>query len=298
MNPYHDLIAANVSLLEPIPTGMESVLPRLDGIRAVLFDIYGTLLISASGDIGPANKSSAKAGALEKAVSSAGFQLKTSPDVAALALHRQIEVATQRRSNEGVRFPEIEIREVWQQLLPEICHYPATTILSLQQLGRLALHFELLSNPVWPMPGLRGTLNRFREAGLPMGIISNAQFYTPPILEYFLGCRLDEAGFHPELQVTSFQLREGKPSQRLYQVMTSRLEALRLRPSDCLYVGNDMRNDIWPAAACGFRTVLFAGDARSLRLREGDADCAGVRPDAVVQRLADLERIMADHPLH
>jgi len=34
--------------------------------------------------------------------------------------------------------------------------------------------------------------------------------------------------------------------------------------SKTLYVGNDMLNDIWTATEAGCRTVLFAGDQRSL----------------------------------
>jgi putative hydrolase of the HAD superfamily len=47
-------------------------------------------------------------------------------------------------------------------------------------------------------------------------------------------------------------------------------------------VGNDIFNDILPAAAEGFQTALFAGDRRSLRLRSEDARCAGVQPDLVI----------------
>jgi putative hydrolase of the HAD superfamily len=55
-----------------------------------------------------------------------------------------------------------------------------------------------------------------------------------------------------------------------------------------LYVGNDMRNDIVPAASVGFNTALFAGDQRSLRLRESDADCRNVTPDVIVTDLRQL----------
>ena len=37
--------------LTPISTGVSPKLPELDGIELVAFDIYGTLLISAAGDI-------------------------------------------------------------------------------------------------------------------------------------------------------------------------------------------------------------------------------------------------------
>ena len=59
-------------------------------------------------------------------------------------------------------------------------------------------------------------------------------------------------------------------------------------PHAVLYVGNDMLNDMLPAAAAGFQTALFAGDARSLRLRETDPRCIDVSPDIVLTDLSQL----------
>ena len=42
------------SPIEPKPTGVSERLAPLVGIHAVLFDVYGTLFMSASGDIGTA----------------------------------------------------------------------------------------------------------------------------------------------------------------------------------------------------------------------------------------------------
>ena len=49
-----------------------------------------------------------------------------------------------------------------------------------------------------------------------------------------------------------------------------------------------MRNDILPAACAGFKTALFAGDRRSLRLRASDARCAKLSPDLIVTDLRQL----------
>ena len=46
--------------------------------------------------------------------------------------------------------------------------------------------FELLSNRVYPMPGMKEILLWIKAKGIPMGIVSNAQFYTPVIMNYFL----------------------------------------------------------------------------------------------------------------
>ena len=50
-----------------------------------------------------------------------------------------------------------------------------------------------------------------------------------------------------------------------------------------------MLNDIYPAAAAGFITALFAGDRRSLRLRKEHPACKGLQPDAIVLDLEDLK---------
>jgi putative hydrolase of the HAD superfamily len=57
-----------------------------------------------------------------------------------------------------------------------------------------------------------------------------------------------------------------------------------------LYIGNDIRNDIWPADRLGCRTALFAGDARSLRLREDDERLSDVKPDRVVTALGQIHQ--------
>ena len=41
------------------------------------------------------------------------------------------------------------------------------------------------------------------------------------------------------------------------------------------------------------KKVLFAGDRRSLRLREGDARCRDCRPDAVITQLDQLMPMLA-----
>jgi putative hydrolase of the HAD superfamily len=128
-----------------------------------------------------------------------------------------------------------------------------------------------------------------RGRGLVLGIVSNAQFYTPLMLEGFLDSSLDDLGFDAECCAWSYRLLEAKPSTRIYEEALAGLERVHgIEPSEVLYVGNDLRNDIWPASLTGCRTALFAGDARSLRLREDDPRCTGVVPDRIVTDLRQI----------
>ena len=103
---------------------------------------------------------------------------------------------------------------------------------------------------------------------MTLGVVSNAQFYTPSLFPALLDTELDEAGFDPQLRYYSFEHRCGKPGAELYTAAREELERRSVAADEVLFVGNDMLNDVMAAAREGFRTALFAGDARSLRLRE------------------------------
>jgi putative hydrolase of the HAD superfamily len=158
---------------------------------------------------------------------------------------------------------------------------------------RFAIEYECRVNPAWPMPGIAEVLRRIRDAGRPLGIISNAQFFTPLVIEALLGEPPATLGFRDDLCVYSYERLEAKPSTRLFEGALDRLAATDgLRPEQVLYVGNDVRNDVRPAAALGCRTALFAGDQRSWRPRADDPGCAGVEPDAVLHRLDELPAML------
>tara|TARA_R110002096_G_scaffold16106_23_gene55129 strand:- start:2204 stop:3013 length:810 start_codon:yes stop_codon:yes gene_type:complete len=253
------------SPLEPIPTKETPQLDALEGIEAVVFDIYGTLVISGSGDIGLIDESN-RENAMREAFEAVGA---TMPEGASTRFYQLIR---EDREASHVEHPEVEIREIWRKLAGDDVGVEA-----------LAIEYECRTNVVWPMPNLVETLGQLRERGLRLGIVSNAQFYTPHLFEAFCNATLDELGFDPELQVFSFDLREGKPSTLLYAEIAKSQD-----PKRALFVGNDMLKDIWPAQTVGFKTALFAGDQRSLRNREDDPRVAETHPDLVITDLAQL----------
>src|SRR5690606_25574169 len=95
-------------------------------------------------------------------------------------------------------------------------------------------------------------------------------------------------GFDPELQVYSWREREGKPSRRLYAILAERAARLGIPPQSIFYLGNDMTKDVLPARETGFRTGLFAGDARSLRLGGFRPEEIPTTADAVITDLAQV----------
>jgi putative hydrolase of the HAD superfamily len=137
------------------------------------------------------------------------------------------------------------------------------------------------------MPGWDAALGPLRNDFL-LGIISNAQFFTPLLFPALLGHPLDELGFSAEMQYFSYQVGCAKPSPRLFDDALRALARQGIRPDQTVYIGNDMLNDISVPAAMGVRTVLFAGDLRSLRWRDDDPRVGAHAPDAVITNLAQL----------
>ena len=284
-----DLIARIRELSSPLEPVATSTMPRLEplaGIRAVLFDIYGTLVISGSGDIGLTRLQDGDA--VVEALAQMNLAEASRNGADTHGLKEVVLAMHQRRRGEGVEFPEVDIIEVWRELLAR-CRSEVDE----ETLMRLAVEHECRNNPVWPMPDLAATLGRLREHGQILGIVSNAQFYTPIMLEAFLDADLDQVGFDPHIAAWSYRLLEGKPSRRPYAgVLDALANEHGINAASVLYVGNDMRNDIWPAQVVGMRTALFAGDARSLRLRGDDPNVRGVVPDRVVTQLSQLPELL------
>lgn len=266
MDRLREFVRDQLRPLEVIESAMPPKLVPLSGIRAIVFDLYGTLLISAA--CGHANDAADPEGL-------PGFG-----DVF-WDLVRQDHTA---RRAAGTAHPEIEVRELWAATLARLGHpVPDADALEYEILAH-----ECRANPVWPMPAALETLVGLRSLGFTLGIISNAQFYTRPVMEGLFGGTLEGLGFDPGLQVFSFEESEGKPSPRLFEIIRERAALRGVAPSEILYIGNDFRKDVLPARAAGFRTALFAGDARSLRLGEVSEVEARETADLVVTRLDQI----------
>ena len=266
--------------LEAIPTEISPKLPKLEGIKAVVFDIYGTLLISASGDISLASEGSRGQAAIE-ACQSVGFMTDLSGDRIVELLLQAIKKS---HAESNAEYPEVEIRDCWREAL-------GTTPTD-NEIDRVAVEYECRVNPIWPMPNLAETLGLLNRANIKLGIVSNAQFYTPLAFEPLTGKSLAEWQFLDPLCHWSYLLRQAKPGTRLYQNCRDAAHVLELLPEEILYIGNDMRNDVWPASLVGFKTALFAGDQRSLRLRNDDPCITEVKPDVILTDLTQIATVL------
>ncbi len=276
----------------PIETEQSSNLPARLEIGCILFDVYGTLFVSASGDVGTAQTGSDSRN-FERALAAADLDLDDgAQDEVRGRYFAAIEHSHSESRSRGIESPEVDIADIWTGLIESLL---ADDLLDRGETfdeGRApyiaATAYETLSNPVAPMPDLVKTISRLAASSIPLGIVSNAQFYTPLLFPAFLGKDHTELGFREELCSWSYLAGCAKPSVRLFAPLVERLENQGIPAASVLYVGNDMLNDVWTAGEAGLKTALFAGDRRSLRLRKEDPRCRDLRPDMVIRSLSEL----------
>ena len=268
---YEDLMAravAPATCLPPdrilsaylAPENFHFLLTSPPGIRAVIFDIYGTLVIAPPGAVKPDPTFDPSLNSILRS-----FGHPTVGDSPTSTLHQTI---TRHHAGSAGEHPEVDLREIWQDILGT--HVDTTPLVQA---------IEDAWHPCQPMPGAFEILRLLAARGILLGILSNAQVNTLPMLDKTLGPV--SPLFHPDLSILSYQHRMAKPSPDLFRLLAGRLAALGIAPSETLFVGNDPLQDILPAAAAGFRTALFTGHPDSLR----SGDCS---PDLTLQSLSEI----------
>jgi len=288
-NSYAEILRRHAKQMLPIATGAEPVLRKLSNIRAVLFDVYGTLLISGSGEVGTVGRAACEP-ALAEAFRAVGLTMSAPAAQGMRCFYETIEASHVASQAAGIEYPEVDIVEIWRKVLAElrrrdVVEGPADAAVDP---ARLAVEYEARANPCWPMPQMQKCLVQLHDASILLGIVSNAQFYTPELFVALLEKSAETLGFDPQLAYYSYRQGRAIPGAAMYRQAVETLRARQIAADEALYVGNDMLNDILPARELGFHTALFAGDRRSLRWREDDRRVAAVVPDLVLTDLGQL----------
>lgn len=274
-----EFIRKNSRELSPLNTPKKS-LPnssnqKLTGIRCILFDIYGTLLISKAGDTPSENSD----------VFHEILKFTHSPNTPFEEFTKLIHESHAKSHSEGIDYPEVNIIEIWSTFFQTI----GSRKLTANEIQRIALAYELKANPTWPMPYSSEMLEYLKRTDLTLGIISNAQFYTAPIIESLFGNKLHHLGFSTDLCSFSYERGRAKPYMKLFEDCRLTLKLKGISAEEVLYIGNDLLKDVHTASRAGFKTALFCGDDQSLRLHQGK----NLRtPDTVLYNFNDLIEIL------
>lgn len=229
-------------------------------VRAVIFDVYGTLL---QVDPPPADVDARWDDLWRRLF---GGEPRIGPMEFAAAAQQAIAREHARANAVGILWPEVYWPDIVHEVLPEIagCSTAERDHFMFEQAG--------LWHTVRLMDGAKETLGRLLERRVLLGIASNAQPYTLRELELALASGgLSSRILTSELCFWSFAHGFSKPNPYVFRLLAARLRARGISPDEILMVGDRMDNDIAPAHAQGWRTWRLTPE----RTSEGEGDwCA------------------------
>jgi FMN phosphatase YigB (HAD superfamily) len=212
-------------------------------VRAVIFDIYGTLL-----EVGPPPADAeARWQHLWGDLLAMGPRLgRLDFSVASSKIIARHHAAARAR---GILWPEVHWPSVVLEAVPEVGRLP-----SLEQEEFLFQQIQT-GHTTRMTAATAAALRVLTERHCLLGIASNAQAYTLRELQEALATHgLNMDLFAQDLCFWSFQNGFSKPDPHAFQILTTRLNARGIAPAETLMVGDRLDNDIVPARACGWRT--------------------------------------------
>ena len=151
--------------LEPIPTGLSPRLSALEDIQAIVFDIYGTLVLSGTGDISIAQTIDRES-ELQHILNNQGYRIDKNTQL----LEQFYSLIQEDHANSkasGAVYPEVDIVEIWSRFLAK--HF--SDLVEPTRLKEIAIRFECAVNPVWPMPDLETVLFKINALNKTLGIV-------------------------------------------------------------------------------------------------------------------------------
>jgi len=295
------------------PLRRESAHDTLKGVRAVIADVYGTMVNYwrpgfEGRDTREALLVEAFSGVVDRFGMGETLAAMTPADPPAKTLcgfyNGLLAMNRQKSAGGGNALPEVRVEEVWSVIALMLkrngCDAGARAPWRGDPAGFarcLAYTYNFLSMGRELYPGVSNALKRLKDNNIALGILSDAQFYTPIDLTLMLR---DQSGggvadycelFDTDLVFLSCEYGFVKPSETLYRRLFDALYEYHITPDQTVIAGNDLATDIAPAAALGMRTALFCGDDAMVFGSGGDG--GGVVPDIVFYEWEELpERLL------
>jgi len=212
-------------------------------IRAVIFDIYNTLLEIGLPPVNP------ETSWIKLCRNTLGGRPRLTLREFATACQEVIAREHAAARKVGILQPEV----FWPAVVGEA--FPELESLTPNQLEVFLIEHAALQRSVRLMPRAAGVLRALRRKKILLGLASNSQPYTLVELDASLAAaRLRRGIFKPEVSLLSFEAGFSKPDPHVFRWLAARLRCKNIRPIETLIVGDRLDNDTEPAHAQGFQT--------------------------------------------
>jgi FMN phosphatase YigB (HAD superfamily) len=287
----------------PVPPKVRPHIEPIEGIKAVLWTVYGTLLIIPEGDLKfEVDNDFMMNVALEKTIHEFKMwgSMSRKPGQPSEYMREIYKKALdeQRLAPALDKYPEILAEKIWEGILKKLFQkeykFDAGFYGALNEYSKkVAYFFHASLQGTSAYPNTAAAVLGLAENGVVQGLVADAQCFTTTQLARGLTKQDETVRFDEVIpaanRVLSYQQRARKPSDLVFQTAVEVMGARGIEPHEILHVGSSLPRDLGPAKKWGMRTALFAGDRASLTATAEQLKDPQYRPDAL---LTDLEQVV------
>jgi FMN phosphatase YigB (HAD superfamily) len=282
-------------------------LVRLPKVRAVLWNVYGTLLSVSGGDLvfehpTPFIMNNALDKTIQEFKMWASMSRKPGQPSDYLGqVYRQLLGEQRAVPGGGERHPEVAADRLWEGILKRLLQkdykFDAGFFGALNEYSRkVAYFFHASLQATACYRHAAEALRHVAAAGLTQGLLADGQCFTCVQLQRGLAAqdpelKLDEV-LDSDLRIFSHEVRGRKPSERLFRQAVTALAEKGIEPSEVLHVGSRIGADLVPARRLGMGTALFARDRASLQATPDQLREPNTRPDVLLTKPSQIAEVV------
>jgi FMN phosphatase YigB (HAD superfamily) len=282
-------------------------LVRLPGVRAVTWNVYGTLLRILGGELYFEHPQDFVMNvALDKTLQE--FKMWGSmtrkpgqPSEYLRHIYEQVLLEQRAVTTSGEKHPEVSSEQIWESIIKKLLQkdyrWDTSFFGALNEFSRkVAYFFHASLQGSACHAGAAAALLHVKRRRLMQGLLADGQCFSAVQLQRGLEAQdaraqLDDL-IPPGLRVLSYEVRARKPSERLFKHALALFAKKGITPEQVLHVGSRVQQDLVPARRLGMKTALFAGDKQSLQATPKQLQESASRPDVLVTELNQLAEVI------
>ena len=301
--------AAWPSVPEIRPVKATPFVEPLEGIKAVTWSIYGTLMRITDGQLTLEHPTRMRMQvALEKTIREFNMwnSMIRKPGAPWEYLYSQYTDLLSRQELVGTGrtgdFPQVDAPGLWQVLVERLQEngytYDESFHGDLEQFSeKVAWFFHSSLQGVTAAPGAREAITVVARSSLAQALLADAQPFT--LVQLLRVLRIDGTLpppgelFDAGCVTLSCEVGVRTPSPSLYQACLDRFAEREIEAGEILHVGSRLRDDLAVARGFGMRTALYAGDQAGFEASKDDVRDAGLKPDRLLTELSQIRTVLS-----
>lgn len=290
------------------PIALQSKTEKLRDIQVAIFDVYGTLINYWEESFrDEEEKQLFIKDVFKRTAEYFGFSdtlekidpSKLPEETLYDFYHGLIAMKHEEGKKGGKTFPEIKIDELWNVILSILINNGYNLDDHLRGSRKdtamcIAYFYNFFALKRGFFPGVVETLKELKANNIKLGIISNAQFYTPIDLSLFLRDQDDKLVdylelFEQDFVFFSYEYGVAKPTGIFYERLFDALYEHSVLPEQTVFIGNDLLLDVKSAQDVGLKGALFTGKSQSTFLhKKGNQIFADITFDTFPELLSKI----------